>query len=886
MEKMAKIPSKEILNEENSQPLSYYMPALEAFPEVEEIVESFQDARFLSLNVRKKFKTINQTLCRLIARVTEPAFLLSAVLDYCTRINKQKFFEEPFNLASFEFWLNNFSDLSEKENYHIRSKIAGKHIPRSDYQALFPVGMNRTFTGTHFVAAHLSPDVDTMTASFWGWLDAFAARIGTGLHIWSLPGGAPECPVTSIVREMFGPNIFLHLARTTPTLTLAAMDLVTQERFSKELGSRLTSEMEHGSPLDKAIILVDDNGHYLGDWRISDVELVRPVIVSFKSCLHWFENNLHTKLIALFAKPDVSIADFKAFNSAIFDAKLKDCEPLVEFNQKQKNNLHDFFKRILGVEQGLNSSFSELNQALVLLGVSEMAHFQNEIAQLSQDGLFDGTGKLIEDRPHIFIHLDKIIKNLDEAIHELRNYVERLDVILGIKHKVLGSPLQYLTLRTDVEEMRQRIHHHEFLTVVINEKDGLFPVGIVRASDLRKSSLGTVSLRDFCNQEEIRMASYLEIISVIDHHKSTLKTNSIPTVIVGDTQSCNILVAEQAFAINDRYSLSGMTLQEIEDQIEAVMQLAPTASHTRILQRLLQKRLAARKEPAFFIHPHREFNEYLSFLHAIFDDTDLLTKVSNRDVECVMHILNRLKSLALRREVEVVHFDDIPKDRYFAKTAAQRLLKNPDMYSLYKKIYDYRELEVEQNLTFCSEGKACNIFLDTKEQNSCARVGQTKIFNSNFANFAQNARAIMQTWLSQAQEAYRKHPEIDLHIHMISTIASAEEVYHNQIGPYSHQDEVWFWIPPTQLARDHLSSFLANFQQVAPSIKDQQAHVEFLGSNAEEYQQIFDQNFIAIRKKVSSKAYEGLPVAVLRIKAGSLNSRKSMVTPFIPRLVP
>ena len=35
--------------------------------------------------------------------------------------------------------------------------------------------MGKIYEGTHFVTAHKSPDLDTTIASFWGWLDAFAA---------------------------------------------------------------------------------------------------------------------------------------------------------------------------------------------------------------------------------------------------------------------------------------------------------------------------------------------------------------------------------------------------------------------------------------------------------------------------------------------------------------------------------------------------------------------------------------------------------------------------------------------------------------------------------------------------------------------------------------
>ena len=45
--------------------------------------------------------------------------------------------------------------------------------------------------------------------------------------------------------------------------------------------------------------------------------------------------------------------------------------------------------------------------------------------------------------------------------------------------------------------------------------------------------------------------SYLEVISVIDHHKSALNTFAPPVAIIADAQSCNTLVAQKAFEIND-----------------------------------------------------------------------------------------------------------------------------------------------------------------------------------------------------------------------------------------------------------------------------------------------------------------------------------------------
>lgn len=864
--------------------LSDYQLQPEYFPDREKIIASFRKKSFLSLTIRKRFRVINQTLCKLIQEAPAQSFLLTAVLDYIDRINRESLLNEPFNFAAFEFWLNNFSELSEKENYLIRAKIAGKFIPRMAYQPFFPIGMDRSFNGTHFIAAHLSPDVDTTIASFWGWMDAFAARVGTGLHIWCLPGGPPDSPITSIFREAFGKSIFTYLARTAQALTLTAMDLVTQQKLTKEFGYTLTSTMDHGLN-EKAVILINEQGHYLGDWRSSDVELVRQITILFKSCLRWFENNLHTQLISLFAKKDLSTQDLPAFNSSVFDVKIKDCEPALDFNEKQKKDLHDFFYKVLKIEKGFEGTFGDLNRALDRLGLPDLFQFQKNVEALAVTDLFDQKGKLQEDRPKIFYQLEKTIKILDEAIHQVRNYVERLDIVLDIKYNVLNFPMLYITLRSDVDEIRYKMQNYEFLTVVIHEyENALFPVGIVRASDLRKSGLGTVTLRDFCNQEEIKMASYLEVISVVDHHKSSLRTLSVPAALIGDAQSCNVLIAEQTLQINDRYSSGGMISSQIEQQIQELYHASPSPSHTRILQKLLQRRMAIETADSFYIHPKREFSEYLFFLHAILDDTDLLTKVSNRDIECVAQLLNRLKSLSLGHEVEVVNFDDLPRDKHFTQAAAQRILRQPDMYSLYKQIYDFRELEVESNLELSLQGQSSTIFLDTKEQNGCARVGQTKMFASNFHFFLQHVPQIREVWFKQAKEVYTDHPEIDLHIHMISTIASAEEVYTNAVGHYSHQDELWFWIPATRQAYDHLATFLAGFQSITKEFKDS-ISVEFLGPNADEYARIFAQNFFSLPTTISPTSDTGLPLAILRFQAGALNSRKSMITPFIPRLI-
>jgi hypothetical protein len=193
-------------------------------------------------------------------------------------------------------------------------------------------------------------------------------------------------------------------------------------------------------------------------------------------------------------------------------------------------------------------------------------------------------------------------------------------------------------------------------------------------------------------------------------------------------------------------------------------------------------------------------------------------------------------------------------------------------------VYAYKEKEVERNLELAASRKPSLVFADTKDQNGCCRVGQTKVFASNFPYFAKHADAIRHAWLDAAVAVHKEKPEISLHIHMISTIVSAEEVHKGAQGTYVHKDELWIWIPEGDLPIEHLKSFLNNFKN-SPGFKDNQVELELLGPNASELGMIFKESFFDIPQTAANRK---LPIAVLRYKAGTLNSRKSMVSPFLP----
>lgn len=839
----------------------------QTFPKIDALIDRLSRAP----QGHSRQEEVNRTLLDCIAKAEEPCFLLAPVLDFIEKVDRKGILP-GYTMNRFELWLNQHSGLSFEENLKIRGKIVGKWISRSDYQAFFPIGMNKVYEGTHFITAHKSPDLDTTIASFWGWVDAFGAKVGSALHVWNVPGGPPssQIEIQWLFSDLFGSAVFSHLAKTKSALSLTAKDLLTQQGMVVKSLSDSVMDAEHEAHRP-AIVIVDQDGAYLGDWRGLDVEGVRQVISLLSSCLRWFENHLHLHMISLFAKQQVLFDEVTPWLKHLFATRLEDCDPALEFSLKQRQEVFDFVRLVLGVEKGLAASFEEVGLCLAkwtnvpFTGISSLLD--------SIHALFDKKGHLVDNRPQLFAFLEKMVRALHEALSSVRKRLDKLDIVLKTKEAVFQKTPTFVSLKSEVDEIRLKMGPYQSLTVAHDEGGKLFPLGIIHAPEARKSILGTVSLRDFCNREEMTIPSYLDVISVIDHHKSSLQTFTPPFAIISDAQSSNTLVAKQAFEINDRYSLRGQSAASIETQLKE----RPSAP---LLQRLLHKQTVAGRKSAYFIDPEREYIEYLHFLYGIFDDTDLLSKVSVADVECVASLLNRLKSLAEKKEVEVVAIDDLPRDAAFPRSAAARILQSEEAYSLYRKAYAHREKDLSEQIIHVKEGARSHFFDDTKEQNGCCRIGQAKLFAANFALFHKERSGIRKAWIDTAMRVAKEKPEVDLHIQMISTIVSAEEVFRGHTGKYTHQDEVWIWIPEKETAAEHLRRFLTAFQD-SPGLKDNLIQIELTGSKARELASIFQESFLKCPTTIV-KGEEML--AVIYCKAGSLNSRKAMVSPFLPKL--
>lgn len=827
-----------------------------------ETFEPFLSQEFKALPERKKFRAINEFLLEHIQRSSPPCFLLPWLINSMAVINDLKILNNHFHLNDFEFWLIHFSGLEFEQIRLVRGKITGKYLPRDAYQTLFPVG-GRIYEGSHFVCAHLSPDVDTTVASYLCWLEAFSTPVSNRLHVWNVPNGAPSSPVMNIMKENLGEEIFDIAMQKKTILSITAEDLLTTDGFIKSEGNVSISSLDHGLS-EKAIVLVDHEGHYLGDWRASDVELVRQIIVLFKGALKNFENSFLIGLTRLLGNSVFDKEDIENYLKNTFD-KTFESEDLSEQEAKW---LDDTLKKVADCEKGIKTSYQELFEKVDNLSLKNL----KEIVSQTLHDFYSHIDSL--DRPELFKGIEKLISILNNGIYEAREWIEKLYVAVRIKLKVLGSTPHTLTLDSNVDEIKIKMKHYDYLTVTARGDKGHFPIGIVRARELQKAILGTVSFCDFSNFDEINLPAYLSVISIIDHHKSDYKTQGPSLALIADTQSCNILMAETLFKINEPYSHFGLTIEQIDSQLAS---LKPDSDSSIYLIDKLLKARKALNQTGSFIHPEREKLDYLLALYAVLDDTDLLTKVTTRDILTVKELMNRLALFERKEAVDLISFDSLAKDESFAHHAAALLLQLPEMYKIYQRTLSLMEQEVENELSQLEHGINDIIFSDTKEQNGVALITQIKLFSQNFNHFDRTEAKIREKWVEKCQKKHLENKQIDLFIMMVSTIPSAEELG-GCLVERVHRDAIWFWVPEKGDA--HLSSFLTGFQTAVKAID-----FELILINDEgELEELFIHNFKPVLKVYSRKENKHGRLALLQFKPGLINSRKAMISPYLPRI--
>ena len=816
------------------------------FSKKEMALQPLLESSFRNEGSRKRFKEVNRTLFDLIDEHDTPCFLLPKVLDFIEAVNNAQLLDEPYSLSYFEFWLNHFSKASREQNLLIRSKIAGRHLPRNEYQVFFPVGLGKSLFGSHFVAAHLSPDVDTTVSSFWGWLDSFSCRLAEGLHYWSLPKGFSDGHLKGFFQKTVHPSFFTAIPRSNPTLSLTAMDLMTLQGFVKVSLDVHADTITHGEEGDLAVVVVDNQGFYQGEWRSHDAEATRQVVDSFISLLRWFKNTALVRLIETLSQEEVSKQDVSDLLERLFCCRLDECEPVLEMEERTKTNLKEYLKKVLLLPEGLHHSFHDLMNSTNDLFSSVL----EPAIQLLKRGALIKSQKACHHKESMK-WLEEVVATFEDCLLAIRKRARTLSHLLRVKNEVLGYPTTFVTLKSDVEEMRLKMKGLDHVTVVEREGEALFPIGIIRALDLSKSMLGSASLRDFSNLEETKSASYIDVASIIDHHKTNIKTSSASTLLLADAQSTNTLIAEATLRLNEEF-----------------YHVPPSPPESQVY---------------YWVSKERELIEYITQLFAILDDTDLLNKVSKKDIVAVIKLINRMKQLVNVTDQSLLPLPKGFDTQSLVQEAAKRLLHNKELHSIYRKVYQHRESEVEEMLHLASEKKPSSFFSDTKEQNGCCRVGQTKLFASNLPTFQKCHDKLLAFWIEQNEENFSKNNLIDFYLHMLSTIQGEAEVM-GKGAHWAHQDELWIWIEKGDLPLQHLVSFLGAFNasEVAATIP---LEVEVRGKRAKELLHLVTNNLTKARSIQSTHEKEPHSLLLIRFPAGLINSRKTQITPFLPKLV-
>lgn len=827
--------------EENKTLLSFTEDPLGSFTFCR---QSFSDSIWTELSdclqgadsVYSKHGKVSSLLLKAIQEANEGTYLLGSVVDFLARVREGEL--KTYHLASFEFWLIHHSELSEDDKVLIFAKIVGCHIPRAAYQCHLPIGNNLVYEGPHFVAAHRSPDMDTTVCSFQTFLDAFAARVGTTRHFWFLPLGPPKDSheIERIFVEPLGEEVFETVAYTENTVRVSALDLLSQ----KHIRTKQLSDVSFGNDEERrenAVILTDSSGCYLGDWRSIDFDVVRSVVNHFDALIVQFQNFFLKEVITFFSVNNVSKYDVEKLISRVLEKRLDDLQLAEKWTDKQQQNLSDFIQKILEVPDGMHATWHEVFTALQPKGF--FTKFPQELQGLVSAQIFHTTEAVIDDRSVILTELKDLIAVGVDEFSAFRDYLDTLEIAYRIKEEVLGLGATTLSHLSEYEDIKDTIQNYQYLTVTYKEGDKQYILGVVQAKSLQRPSIGTMALRDFSNFEETDVPDYMQVISVLDHHKSSIITSRPYSNITMDAQSANSILAHLKMEVYDRYTAQGMSLESTQAQIDKLNSEPDSQPKMRKLQNLYRKKQILQSNSPYWVSVDREGLDYLQFLLAIFDDTDMLTKVTEFDLQVVRRLINRLKTIQCKEEAEIVDFDDIAKDKEFVTKAAAKLLQNKDVYSIYTSNYTARNENNEMLIKQAAKDVEAPFFQDTKILNKYACVTQFKCYSDNAQSIAKYRSNIQKTWVERCKEMHEKDPTIRFFLFMMSTIASAEELYQQKGLPEGYRDQIWYWIPEgDKKAGHHLQKFLSGFSQ-SPRMEKQKIDIEFVGKGNHTLEEAF-----------------------------------------------
>ena len=440
------------------------------------IYSEFDSQEFKQSGTFQKHNRVNAILFQAIQAEPDGQFLLPKVIAYINHVRK---IIPTFHLTSFEFWLNQHSEISEDEKMRLRGKIVGKWIPRSEYSNFFPLTKGGHFPGSHYSYAHISPDLDTTVASFACFLAAFGAKVGEARHIWCVPAGLPKesMEIDFFFKRALGENFFACIGSPSTKFLISALDLVSQKNIVRKDAKALTYDIDTDRGR-QAVILVDERGCYLGDWRSSDVDLVRSIISRFRSFLAEYQNAFVVGIISLFSKDPIDLDSWDQFLTKKFSYQFKDQIAAKELTPKQRFYVDQFIKQVLFIPSGLGSTISEFFEVAKSFGFGEL---KLKLEGLKKSALFDKHGELTENRSLIFKKLEDVLSLEKDAFNKFFLYIDSLEVAMEVKRKVLGREPTFLSHLAEVDEILDAIGDYGHLTVNYSENGSQYPLGVIYA---------------------------------------------------------------------------------------------------------------------------------------------------------------------------------------------------------------------------------------------------------------------------------------------------------------------------------------------------------------------------------------------------------------------
>lgn len=165
-------------------------------------------------------------------------------------------------------------------------------------------------------------------------------------------------------------------------------------------------------------------------------------------------------------------------------------------------------------------------------------------------------------------------------------------------------------------------------------------------------------------------------------------------------------------------------------------------------------------------------------------------------------------------------------------------------------------------------------------------MGQFKLYPVNYSGLKKHRDALQKAFIDESRKVSQRKPEVDLHLFMVSTLTGLEGTIEHKDSKTVHHDEIWLFIPKNQDAgMTHLRSFCNNFGASTGAQKSVKK-VRIQGKNE------FFEDLVATTLEPLLKVPVELekgdnenPLIILEVTPGSMNSRKAMITPFLPKLV-